>query len=211
MGLEQEVKFLYSDFDQLRHVLASTQARFVHKVFEQNRVYDTGEGDLKRAGALLRLRQAQETVLCLKTPPRDKEKTDDSRVKTWEEIQTAVQDGPSMHALLLGLGYHEVFCYQKVREKWLLGTCMVCLDQLPFGHFVEIEGDPDQIWEAARALELNVWPWTTKSYHQLHREWRQQNNLPEEESFVFSAQERARILAELPGRPGRTEGAEGTE
>ena len=209
MTLEQELKFACSDFGRLRQILADRQARFVHKVFEQNRVYDTRDRQLNRAGALLRLRQAKETVLCLKTPPRELEAYPDREVKTWEETQTAVQDQACMQAILEGLGYQEVFCYQKVREKWQLGSCAVCLDRLPFGRFVEIEGEPEQIREQARALGLQALDWSTKSYYQLHREWRRANGLPDEESFVFAPEERDRILAELGGEPTQGKGAPG--
>ncbi len=197
MSLEQELKFKYSDFDTLRNRLAARKAQFVHRVFEQNQVFDTKRGDLKQAGKLLRLRQAGKAVLCLKSAPKNHTPDRDFQVKIWEEFETQVFDVHEMQAILEGLGYREVFCYQKVREKWHLDSCAICLDHLPFGHFVEIEGDPQAIWELAKALGLNTWTWTAKSYHELHQEWRIQNQLPREDSFVFDPEEQARIRAEM--------------
>ncbi len=197
MSLEQEVKFECSNFEGLRHILAAQQAQYVHRVFEHNTVYDLENGRLYKEGKLLRLRQAETNVLCLKSPPGDVLDDQTYQVKTWEEIQTLVQDAQNMHTILLGLGYKTVFCYQKVREKWYLGLCAICLDRLPFGLYVEIEGKPDAIWEQARILGLDDNSWTAKSYHDLHREWRLNNDLPPQESFVFDPAEQARIQADL--------------
>jgi adenylate cyclase class 2 len=200
VSLEQELKFEYSDFHTLRSRLTACKAQFIHRVFEQNQVFDTANSDLKQTGKLLRLRQAGQAVLCLKSEPRNHVPDRDFQVKVWEEAETQVLDVHEMQAILEGLGYREVFCYQKVREKWHLGSCVICLDQLPFGRFVEIEGDPQAIWEIARVLGLHTWTWTAKSYHELHQEWRVQNQLPHEESFVFSPEEEARIRAEMDAK-----------
>ncbi|MFP4284845.1 MAG: class IV adenylate cyclase [Desulfovermiculus sp.] len=197
MSLEQELKFKYSDFDTLRNRLAACKARFIHRVFEQNQVFDTEKKDLKQAGKLLRLRRAGKAVLCLKSLPQNHTPDRDFEVKVWEEAETQIFDVYEMQAILEGLGYREVFCYQKVREKWLLGSCAICLDRLPFGRFVEIEGDPQAIWEIARVLGHHSRTWTVKSYHELHQEWRVENQLPHEESFVFGPEEQTRIQAEM--------------
>lgn len=197
MSLEQELKFKYSDFDTLRDRLTASKARFVQRVFEQNQVFDNDNKDLKQAGKLLRLRQAGTAELCLKSVPQNHTPERDFEVKVWEEAQTQISDVHEMQAILAGLGYREVFSYQKVREKWLLGSCSICLDRLPFGHFVEIEGDPQAIWETAQVLDLHTWDWTAKSYQELHQEWRVQKQLPHKESFVFGPEDEARIRAEI--------------
>jgi adenylate cyclase class 2 len=199
MSLEQEVKFACPDFNRLRSILEENEARFVHRVFEHNRVYDTPGRDLRAEGKLLRLREARQAVLCLKQSPGDAQRTGgvSPRVKTWEETQTQVVDPRSMHSLLLSLGYEVVFAYQKVREKWQAGGCEVCLDRLPFGRYVEIEGEPDRIWAQARALGLSAQKWSGKSYYDLHQEWRAAHRLPPEESFVFGPEEESAIRAEV--------------
>ena len=199
MSLEQEVKFACSDFDRLRPILEENKARFVHRVFEHNRVYDTPGRHLRAGGKLLRLREARQAVLCLKQSPGDAKTPGhvSSQVKTWEETQTQVVDPGSMHSLLLSLGYEVVFAYQKVREKWQAGGCEVCLDRLPFGRYVEIEGEPDRIWAQARTLGLSPQEWSGKSYFDLHQQWRAANRLPPEESFVFGPEEEAAIRAEV--------------
>ncbi|MFO7800685.1 MAG: class IV adenylate cyclase [Desulfovermiculus sp.] len=203
MSLEQEVKFECSDFEGLRRVMAAQHAQYVHRVFEHNRVYDLEDGSLQKEGKLLRLRQAETNVLCLKSPPRNIPEDRKCQVKTWEEIQTRVQDAQNMHTILQGLGYGTAFCYQKVREKWYMGSCAVCLDRLPFGLYVEIEGEPEAIWEQARVLGLDEHSWTAKSYSDLHREWRRKNHLPPQESFVFDPAEQARIQADLARKDWR--------
>jgi adenylate cyclase class 2 len=195
VSLEQELKFVCVDFDALRKSLIAGGAEFADKVFEHNRVYDTEHGQLRKAGTLLRLREAGKAVLCVKSQPENRTQDRGYEVKTWEEDQTQVCDPESMHSILQGLGYQVVFSYQKVREKWRLGQCVVCLDQLPFGRFVEIEGKPEEIWAQARNLGLDEKPWSTKSYYDLHQDWRAQNHLPLDESFVFTPEEEAGLRA----------------
>ncbi len=195
MSLEQELKFVCTDFDALRKSLIAEGADFVDKGFEHNRVYDTEHGQLRKTGTLLRLREAGKAVLCVKSEPENKTQDRGYEVKTREEDQTQVCDSESMHSILRGLGYQVVFSYQKVREKWRLGQCVVCLDQLPFGRFVEVEGSPEEIWVQARILGLDEKPWSTKSYYDLHQEWRAQNHLPWNESFVFPPEEEAMLRA----------------
>ena len=194
MSLEQELKFECSDFSRLRQALVENEARFLHRIFEKNQVFDTRERQLRKKDMLLRLRQGASTVLCLKSKPRD---CQEAGIKTWEETQTKVQDAASLHTIFCALGYEVAFCYEKVREKWKTETCTVCLDQVPFGKYVEIEGTPQDVWNVARTLGLDTYPWTTKSYHTLHQEWREKRGLRPEESFVFDHEERAIIQQEL--------------
>ena len=200
MSLEQELKFVCSDFNGLRKLLIARGAYCVGKVFEHNRVYDTESGRLRKTGILLRLRDAGKAVLCVKTTPESTMQDQGYEVKTWEEHQTQIYDAQSMHSILLSLGYHVMFSYQKVREKWHSGQCDVCLDHLPFGRFVEIEGSPLKIWAQARILALDEKPWSTKSYYDLHQEWRAKNHLPLEESFVFAPEEESRLRDAIQNR-----------
>ena len=63
------------------------------------------------------------------------------RAKIRREIQTRVEDGAALAAILTDLGLCRRFVLQKRRQSFRLGRCLVELDELPLlGLFVEIEG-----------------------------------------------------------------------
>lgn len=190
--LEIEIKFAVTGFDTLRQGLPALGAVYVDRCFEVNRVYDDPGRSLKAAGVLLRLRRDRRALLTLKRPPA---REVSSVAKVYEEYETEVADFSTAEAILLALGYAPAFAYEKLRETWdLPGGVHVCLDELPFGLFVELEGPEAAILDAARSLGLPRDKALRSTYHQLNREYRQAHGLPAEENFVFPPQ-RARELA----------------
>ena len=58
-----------------------------------------------------------------------------------EEIEFSIGDFEDAAALLSRLGYERKLAFEKRRESWELGGCLVELDELPhLGFFVEVEG-----------------------------------------------------------------------
>ncbi len=198
MTLEVEIKFYCSDFQRLRRKLEDLGAFFLHRRFESNLVFDTPDYRLRQENILLRLRStgSQSGVICLKKPTADSHPDD---VKAWEEHETPVERCDQMRELLRSLGYILSFSYEKVREEWELEGCQVCLDVLPFGRFVEIEGERESILDLAERLEIADCPRTAKNYHQLNREYRARNGLGPEDSFVFSESDKSNLIESYPG------------
>jgi adenylate cyclase class 2 len=88
--------------------------------------------------------------------------------------------------------------YEKFREVWALLGCEVCLDTLPFGDFAEIEGDEADIRACAEALNLPEHKASCATYHDLNRQACAARGARPDESFVFTAEHKARLLPE-PG------------
>lgn len=193
MALEIELKFYSFDFEEIRSKLRKHGAEFKSCFFEENIVFDTPTRTLRSSGTLLRLRRAGKNVLCLKKSLHNV----DAEVKTRREIETGIESFEQMHTILEILGYEAVLTYEKVREKWQMGECLVCLDELPFARFVEIEGLQKQIFSCANSLGLKKEDSTTKSYHDLNREYRRQNSLAPNDSFVFTEPLRSRLMHNL--------------
>lgn len=192
MALETELKYLDVDLDAVRQTLHQAGGDFQVRYFEENEVFDNEAGSLRRAGALLRLRRGPQCLLTLKLPAGGP-----AGLKSRDERETAVADVDAARAILDGLGYKVAFRYEKVRETWSLAGCSVCLDHLPFGDCVELEGTPGAIRAAAERLGLAAGRSTDRDYHALHRDHLRRRGLPEEDGFVFPARERELILADL--------------
>lgn len=193
MPLEIEIKYLDVDHEALRGRLQALNARPLGRGFESNVVYDTPDRTLKACGTLLRLREKNSRfVLTLKRAAKGAVST---KAKVYEESETEVANAQAMREILAGLGYQPALRYEKLREKWQLLGCEVCLDTLPFGFYAEIEGDEDGIAACAEALGLPQACASTATYHELNRQHREANALPKDESFVFTDADKARVLA----------------
>lgn len=194
MPLEIETKFAVADFAPVRDALGRAAARRLSRVFEENIVLDTPAGDLRRRGMLLRLRRDAAGRMTLKLPA---ETAAGAGLKVRQELETGVADVTVLETIFGHLGYRPSLRYEKVRETWRLGDVEVCLDRLPFGRYLEIEGPAAAIPEAASVLGLSMEDALTATYHDLYQAYRVAQGLPPADSFVFSPAERRELLAAL--------------
>jgi adenylate cyclase class 2 len=160
MAQEIEAKYRLHDPAGLRERLIARGAQRVTQVLEENRLFDTADRKLQAADSGLRLRtrraldggQPVSGTLTYKGPRAA------GKMKTREEVETAVTDPSASATILQRLGFGEVVVYEKRRETWQLDECEVCLDELPqLGWFVEIEGPSVASIEAvASKLALHI-------------------------------------------------------
>jgi adenylate cyclase class 2 len=116
--------------------------------FEENVIY-TGPG-LEPGRRVLRLRRKAGRAL-FTFKERD---PGQSAVKRQREEETEVADADALASILEALGYRPALVYEKRRETWRLAGTEVVIDELPFGLFVEIEGEEAGILEAERLIGL---------------------------------------------------------
>jgi len=193
MPKELEAKFAVESLEDVRLRLEATATLKKGWRFERNAVFDTPDRSLKSRGDLLRLRHVDgEAVLTWKTPAQE---AAHSGIKAMEEVETRVENFESTRTILQGLGYEEALLYEKCREVWTLEQAVVCLDILPFGEFVEIEGDPEVIAWAARTLGLDMTHAKALTYHDLHQQYLAKLGLPPADSFLFHDKDKDRLKA----------------
>lgn len=151
--LETEVKFFLTDPDAFRRRLQAAGTAARGEAFETNYRYDAADHRLWAARCLLRLRRDRRNFLTFKKP----HPAGGRQFKTHEEIEIEVSDFDAAAQLLEALGFRREQIYEKRRATFTLGAVEICLDHLPFGHFVEIEGTPEAVPAAAATLGL-AWP-----------------------------------------------------
>lgn len=150
--LEIEIKYFIPDLDRLRQRLRHLgAARIGRRGFEYNARYETEDDRLLKSRSVLRLRKDRATTLTFKSPPPEI----DTRFKTYRELEVGVDDFDTMEAVLTALGFRRRQIYEKWREVWRLNATILCLDDLPFGSFLEIEGAPDAIMQRVGDLGLD--------------------------------------------------------
>jgi adenylate cyclase class 2 len=163
MAQETEAKFYVQHPEALQERVESLGAHPEHMyVREVNLRFDTSARALSKAGHVLRLRQDQRARLTYKGSERSAPGTLSRR-----EVEVTVSDFDETRELLEALGYEVIFIYEKYRSTYKLGALEIVLDELPYGHFIEIEGQEDQIQPTAQRLGLNWGAVIRDSYHQL--------------------------------------------
>jgi len=173
-GQETEAKFYVLHLDQITTRLQKLQARLIQpRVLETNLRFDLPDASLHSTGRVLRLRRDTKARLTYKGAGQNK-----SGVLDRQEIEFVVDDFEKARQVLEALGYRQTMVYEKYRTTYvvesdsslseeqkhtLTGTqasgihnCQIMLDELPYGDFVEIEGETlDQIQAVAVKLNLD--------------------------------------------------------
>jgi len=150
---EIEAKFAVPTLDPIRQQLLAFSARVARpRLQETNLRFDHTDGRLRQAGQVLRLRKNHDTRLTFKAPGPDS----GHRL----ELEVAVDQADAAQRLLEALGFGVFFVYEVYRETFTLDDVEIMLDELPFGFFVEVEGDDlGRIRSTAERLALG---WETR-------------------------------------------------
>src|ERR1043165_7561394 len=151
MPIETEKKYRLARerLEPLRLRLKEVGAAVVREEeFEENTIY-TGPG-LDPRSRVLRLRRVQGRAL-FTFKERD---PSPSAVKRQREEETEVSNADALASILEAIGYSPALVYEKRRATWKLNDAEVVIDELPFGLFLEIEGEESAILEAERLLGL---------------------------------------------------------
>lgn len=173
-NVETEIKLLVPKLTDIEaRLVALGAALHAPRVFERNARYDLPDGSLTAKGVVLRLRQDSRARLTYKEAG-----TLSDGVMSRFEAEIEVSDFGTMETILLRLGYIFAFAYEKYRTTYLLSGCDVTLDEMPFGAFVEIEGEQTAILEVLRALQLENAPRIEMSYAGAFNALRERFSLP---------------------------------
>ena len=70
------------------------------------------------------------------------------------ELEVEVSNFETMLNILYALGFHQSQIYEKYREIFTIGDAKLCLDQMPFGNFLEIEGGKDDIRNLSQQIGM---------------------------------------------------------
>jgi len=149
--IETEVKFFITDPDVLREKLISIGALSGGNIFEINIRFDDKNKNLLKNRSLLRLRKDSKTTITFKSPPPEK----DSRFKMLRELEVEVSDFATAAGIFESLGFIQEQIYEKWRETFILKSTYFCIDKMPYGTFLEIEGGKEEIIGYAALLGLD--------------------------------------------------------
>ena len=146
--IEKKYRLTPRQADTLAARLDTIGAESSNSDFEINTLYTSQSVDLD--GAILRLRRiGKRAILTFK-----KRFPSNSSIKRQLEEETSVEDADAMERILDRLGFKPSLVYEKRRRTWKYHSTEIAIDELPFGWFMEIEGDEDDIVAVERAIAV---------------------------------------------------------
>jgi adenylate cyclase class 2 len=152
MGIEIEKKYRLTGDGRRELTLRLEKMRNAVRrgsEFEENTLY-TGR-DIDTQTTVLRLRRVGgKGILTYK-----RRLPSDSTVRRQIEEETEVADSAALANILAALNFRPALVYEKKRETWELGEVELVIDELPFGLYVEIEGEEDDILNIEKILGLD--------------------------------------------------------
>jgi adenylate cyclase class 2 len=167
LKVETEIKLrVRGGFTKIRHALRKLGFRIVkHRSLESNVLFDTPKLSLRKNGKIIRVRRvANHTLLTYKGP------SEPSRYKKRREIEFDLPPSAPIREILIQIGYHPVFRYEKYRTEYAKRSNQgkVLVDETPIGNYLELEGSPRWIDKTAKQLGFSKSDYITRSYGYLY-------------------------------------------
>lgn len=174
-GQETEAKFYIRHPDVMMVRLREMGARLIQpRVLETNLRFDLPDFSLTAAGRVLRLRADTRARLTYKGAGQNL-----NGILDRQEIEFIVEDFEKARQFLQALGYQKSAYYEKYRATYELDPILIMLDELPFGNFLEIEGETVEAIQAVSArLSLDWSSAIPASYTALFENLRKRLLLP---------------------------------
>lgn len=147
---ETEVKLMVADLKAAEERLEALGATLTApRVFERNVRYENNKGSFAENGIVLRLRQDSRARLTYKEGS-----TANAGIVSRFEAEVEVSDFETMELILYKLGYVPALVYEKYRITYQYHDAEIVLDELPYGNFIEVEGDPTAIEDTLKQLGM---------------------------------------------------------
>ncbi|HEX8493750.1 MAG TPA: class IV adenylate cyclase [Pyrinomonadaceae bacterium] len=147
--IEKKYRLTLEQRDALSRRLRQVGATLHCREFEENTMYAGVGLDPRRQ--VLRLRRVGGAAVFTYKERHESA----SAIKRHREDETRVEDATALASILEALGYRPTLVYEKRRSTWHIRQTEVVLDELPFGLFVEIEGEENDITEIENLLDLS--------------------------------------------------------
>jgi adenylate cyclase class 2 len=179
MGIETEKKYRLTpeQRDRVIRSLQDSNAEYCGEEFEENTLFH-GE-HFEGKNCVLRLRRVGDRAILTY---KQRFQTH-SPIKFQREDETEVADADAMTSIILALGYLPVLIYEKKRKTWQMNDVEIVVDELPFGFYMEIEGDENAILETEKNLRFENFEAEQETYPNLTRKFGKQSGFVTEARF----------------------------
>lgn len=186
--IEKELKFKINNPEQLIGNFLKNGAVFLNKSKERTIRFDTPQLDLEKKSVFLRVREGSKKVITLKEKIGDNE-----AVKTRKETEFQIEDIESMRYILERIGFNYVRIFEKFRINMEYKGTTLSFDELPFGIYLEIEGEEKDINLIAEEIGFKDEDKIIGTYWDLFEKYKQENNL-EGKDILFPEDFKSKLL-----------------
>ena len=169
--IEKEIKVEVENPQQFLSLLIEKKAKKKREGFQRTIRMDTPDNGLEKQGTFLRVRTGGKNIVTLKK----KIKTDGD-VFARRELETEVKDPKLLADIFANLGFTKRYIMEKYRIDYEYKNTKISLDELPFGVFVEIEGEPADIKNVANELNLDLSNKIVVTYWDLFEKYKKKTN-----------------------------------
>lgn len=186
MYIEKEIK-LPIELEIAKRIFNNKEFRYEKGVFQRTVRMDTLEEDFEKKGIFIRTREEDlENIVTLK----QKIENSDKDVFSRKEYETTIGDAQIIREIFEILGLKKSWIMEKYRIQGKYKNVTITLDELPFGLFMEIEGDTDNILKTCEELELNINKKFVVSYWDLWDIYKKEHNInAKKTNIIFSNKE----------------------
>lgn len=170
--IEKEIKIKVKDIQKLDELLKKHGAKFKGKSFQRTIRFDTPNLDYEKKGTFLRVRSGHGNTVTMKKKIK-------STGNLFEriEIETEVEDIEKLRNIFNELGLTKEFIMEKHRTNWSLNGAEISIDELPFGIFIEIEGEERIITNTTKLLGLDLNKKITITYWDLFEGYKKEKGI----------------------------------
>lgn len=154
---EIEIKFPVADPEQARAALMDMGAQPISRRSENNLRMDGTDRRLRDNGVMLRVRQTDTdgALAHILTIKMDTESDTSHGMRVRREIEFKIDDQlETILTVLEILGYVPYWRYEKRREIYRLDALEIVLDEMPYGWFLEMEGEAADIEACMQKMHL---------------------------------------------------------
>lgn len=186
--IETEIKIQTSDLVALLKKLKKLNAVFKPPMFQSTTRLDSVNMSLEEKGIFLRVRIDKRNTITLK------EKIEGSKdVRQRKETEFEIEDASKMIYILQKLGFSYLRTMEKYRMNISFKDTEISIDEMPFGIYVEIEGNKASIKDAIKELGLIQEKRILETYWELHEEINRMNKT-HKRSIVFPKEYKSQLL-----------------
>ena len=184
--IEKEIK-IPIDIETVKRILNNKEFKIEKNSLQRTIRMDTKNLDLEKRDIFLRVREDnKEKVITLKNKVHGKD--NEGKITAREEYETEVGDTEIVKDILNILGFNKEWIMEKYRIEGKYKGITVTFDEVPFGVYMEIEGEGNQIEDICKELELDFSKRIVDTYTDLWNEYREKNNI-EDENMVFNTED----------------------
>lgn len=148
---EKQVKYKINNFDYISKRLIEIEAIFIGGFMEKTIRYDNDDLKCSNNGVFIRTKSGMKNVLTLKEIPTDSSNTSFERITTEVEVDNINKIG----YILEKIGLTKKFIMEKYRLFFKYDNVDILIDELPFGIYLEIKGEDNEINRVTKMLNID--------------------------------------------------------